>query len=214
MSGQEPIGQALPAPGWYPDPHGVTRWWDGGAWTETVYAARPYAPAQVAAGTRSGTIWVWLTALLPVIGMIPAILALQQMQGTMVQLLQQASDAPTDARGILGEQMSMYANPWLVAATLAGWIFAAAIILFAFFDRRELAARGFDRPFHWVWAFLGSLVYVIGRAVVVRRRGGSAFAPMWVAIVTQFVSTVVVMVWYLQLVATILQNLPSPAGNP
>jgi hypothetical protein len=23
----------LPPPGWYPDPTGVTRWWDGGAWS-------------------------------------------------------------------------------------------------------------------------------------------------------------------------------------
>jgi|GEM_PF-5011825 len=30
------VATALPSPGWYPDPNGDTRWWDGGRWTQHV----------------------------------------------------------------------------------------------------------------------------------------------------------------------------------
>ncbi len=30
------VAPALPSPGWYPDPNGDTRWWDGGRWTQHV----------------------------------------------------------------------------------------------------------------------------------------------------------------------------------
>jgi hypothetical protein len=36
-----------PPPGWYSDPHGAQRWWDGQAWTSHV--AEPVAPVPVAA---------------------------------------------------------------------------------------------------------------------------------------------------------------------
>ena len=34
--------QKLPKPGWYTDPEGEVRWWDGEAWTEQV---RPRIPS-------------------------------------------------------------------------------------------------------------------------------------------------------------------------
>jgi uncharacterized membrane protein len=52
----------------------------------------------------------------------------------------------------------------------------------AYFDRKWLLARGFDRPFHWAFAFIAAPVYTIGRSVVVRRRSGRGIAPMWVSI--------------------------------
>lgn len=38
-----------PAPGWYPDGSGATRWWDGSAWTEHVQPAADQQPAAPAA---------------------------------------------------------------------------------------------------------------------------------------------------------------------
>ncbi|MHB8244232.1 MAG: DUF2510 domain-containing protein [Acidimicrobiales bacterium] len=31
----------LPPPGWYPDPTGTTRWWDGARWTESAVGPPP-----------------------------------------------------------------------------------------------------------------------------------------------------------------------------
>jgi uncharacterized Tic20 family protein len=49
---QDPSGEP-PAPGWYPDPDGRTRWWDGHQWGEAA-GTTPVAPASSAAPT-SGT---------------------------------------------------------------------------------------------------------------------------------------------------------------
>jgi FtsH-binding integral membrane protein len=49
------------------------------------------------------------------------------------------------------------------------------------------------RPFHFAWVFLSSVVYVISRSVVVRRRTGRGIAPMWVSIaglVLSFIFTI------------------------
>ena len=60
---------------------------------------------------------------------------------------------------------------------------------------RELAARGFVRPFPWAWTFLSSLVYVIGRHVVIRRRGGRILAPLVVTIAIQVAILLAASVW-------------------
>ncbi len=211
MSGWESNGQ-LPAPGWYPDPQGVTRWWDGGAWTATTYAQPVLAPAQVRPGTRSSTVWAWLIAVLPLLGVVPVILAMQSMQDSFTRIFEQAASDPTDSRGMLTAQLAMYGNPWVPAASMGSWVLAGLFVLFGFFDWRVLRARGFDRPFHWAWGFLGSLVYLIGRAVVVRRRGASALAPMWVAIVVQVGIFVAAMVAYSLLLVAIMQQVASLSG--
>lgn len=43
----EPVVAQNPAPGWYPDANGVTRWWDGTAWGEAQQAAAAATPAAV-----------------------------------------------------------------------------------------------------------------------------------------------------------------------
>lgn len=62
----------LPPPGWYPDSHGTTRYWDGSAWTEHTQAApavpsvRPplfWAAVGGAAGLVIGGFAPWATAL-------------------------------------------------------------------------------------------------------------------------------------------------------
>lgn len=41
------------APGWYPDPQGVTRWWDGQAWTQHVAPPPPAYHQQPSYGYAS-----------------------------------------------------------------------------------------------------------------------------------------------------------------
>lgn len=52
------MSQAYLPQGWYPDPDGTDaeRWWDGGAWTETVRGGTPPAvPEQTPADKRRGS---------------------------------------------------------------------------------------------------------------------------------------------------------------
>ncbi|MGO7983712.1 hypothetical protein ACC691_38370, partial [Rhizobium johnstonii] len=74
-------------------------------------------------------------------------------------------------------------------------------MLFAFLDWRMLRAAGYERRFHWAWAFLGSLVYVIGRSVLVKRAAGRGSAPMWIAIVLYVVTSIVGIVWVFSQIA-------------
>lgn len=62
--------------------------------------------------------------------------------------------------------------------------------MFAVLDRKWLLRHGYDRPFHWAWAFLG-VVYPIGRSVIVRRRAGRGIAPMWASIAILALSIIV-----------------------
>lgn len=36
--------EAVPPPGWYPDPNGQTRWWDGSAWGQVAAPAQGPSP--------------------------------------------------------------------------------------------------------------------------------------------------------------------------
>jgi hypothetical protein len=188
-----------PAPaGWYPVAPGSPqlRWWDGTQWTEHhhtvgVSPMNPvYAGPDLRApeGTKTGTVWIWIFALVPLLQLaeIPFLLtfytkvlgAFSLSDPTAVEHAEFAPDS-----GIWGL--------WGVA--LVGY---AICVVFALLDYRALGKRGVPRPFHWAWTFLSSLVYMIGRTVVVRRRTGTGLAPLWVniaALVAVFVVTQIVL---------------------
>ncbi|MFF2387914.1 DUF2510 domain-containing protein [Agromyces sp. NPDC058104] len=209
--------------GWYPEPSGAEgqRWWDGTQWTEyaTPLAAPPAAPqpvqqqpafgehaprpaqqplpygqatvSTVDAATPTSTVWIWLIVALPALGFVPFLLIDWQ------RILELSVDAQYSSSP--AAQLAVYSDPWYVVSSLSGWAIAALIVLFAYFDRRELVERGFERPFHWAWAFFAlftSLVYVIGRSVVVKRRSGRGMAPMWVAIAVTVVIMVAAIAWF------------------
>ena len=171
--------------GWYPDPAGTPRqrWWDGGAWTEhynevPVAAAAQPAAQQAYAGAQQPysyaaagqdlkapegipvyNIWIWLVLALPVVSTILS-------YATTDWASLASSSAPTNGALVLGA---------------LGWVFYGLSVFFAYRDYKTLLGLGVPRPFHWAWGFL-SMVYVIGRSVVIRRRTGHGILPMWLAI--------------------------------
>jgi hypothetical protein len=175
---------AVPA-GWYPDHTGApqSRWWDGDAWTDRVRpedsvpesrmpdsrmpdSPAPYAmrraPASVPDGTRVYNVFIWIIVLLPIVN-IATLLTYD---------VSSIATTPTDPYAV-------YRDPAYLGSLALGWIAYLGSALVAYFDRSRLLRDGYDRPFHWTWAFLGGGVYVIGRSVIVHRRSGRGLAPIW-----------------------------------
>lgn len=123
------------------------------------------------------TPFFWVIVLLPLTGLLIF---------TMVDLHAYLSDimrvAEAGADPSTGAVPMMPTPPGLLIGQLISWAAYALTVVLAFFDWRTLRNRGIDRPFPWPWAFL-SLVYVIGRSVVVKRRTGRGLAPLVVYIV-------------------------------
>jgi hypothetical protein len=167
--------------GWYADPqnpaHG--RYWDGSAWTELRHAPGqpfPAAPPLTAPpGTPWNTIWIWLIIALPV---VPILLLLFVPWGSMF-----AFDPTTDdPRSAMSSAFGIFLSPFYWASIVLSYVVYGLSVFFAYRDVKELATRGVPKPFHWAFAFIGGLVYTIGRSVVVKRRTGRGHAPIWAEI--------------------------------
>lgn len=167
------------APGWFPDPSGGpgVRWWDGQSWTQHMsdsaaqLTSPSIEPRQVSPGTPRYTPHIWIIVAIPVVWVLLEIFL--NTNGYRIY----SALAPT-----IGSLADYTGPSILLLQQLSIWVAYGLAVMFAFFDRRVLLRRGFDRPFHWAWAFLGSVVYVIGRSVVVRRRSGGGLVPMWVSL--------------------------------
>lgn len=185
--------------GWYPDERGTLRWWDGARWAPAPAPANFATPGQglVAEGTSANTVWVWIIVLLPVLSAIPMFGYLAQVQQSMMDLLYAIplDGSEIDPQVMLAFQMGIIFNPWYAAMMILGVATYGLSVWFGYLDSRELQRRGFTRPFHWAWTFLSVLVYVIGRTVVIRHRGGRGAAPLVVLIVTQALLLVGIFVW-------------------
>lgn len=209
--------------GWYPQPDGSggQRWWDGARWTEhtsplaapavaPVSAAAPApAPAptpapplpqyetraqpQVPAGTPVDTPWIWLIVALPLLPLIP--LFLWDLEGYILRSM-------TDPMA----QLALYLDPWYLMGIGLGWVAYGLMVWFAYLDVKVLRALGYTRQFHWAWAFLSSLVYVIGRSVVVKRQAGRGIAPMWVVIALNVVVLIAALVWAGVIIANVVSE--------
>ena len=194
-------GQTQPA-GWYPDPSGGpgTRWWDGQSWTQHVSdpALQVYAsnePRRVDPSTPLYTPWIWLIVLLPLV--------------SLVGLLFWDMDAYMRSSMSSTDPFAQYTDPGYVLLQASSWLLYALSVLFAFLDRRVLLQRGFDRPFHWAWTFLGSTVYIIGRSVIVRRRSGKGLLPIWVTIGVVVISLIVGIAKVASAVSAMMAVMPS-----
>lgn len=147
------------------------------------YPTSPRAFPSVAPGTDSRTIWVWSLIAVSVLGLLPSIWASYELMRVM---LASASMSPTGAdSAAIDPSLANDITQWLVLSIILGWASVAVVAWFAALDARALRQRGFVRPFHGAWSLLTPLVYVIGRHVVIRRRGGSGSAPLIATIVSQ-----------------------------
>ena len=177
--------------GWYPDPSNAqrSRWWDGAQWTENY--SDPYAPAvalKAPDGTVTNTVWIWLIIVLP---LLPLLGLLTIDWGSLFNFASYSSGDPSD---VMIAQLALFLSPGYLGALFGGWIVYGLNGFFAFRDWKQLQSAGVPKPFHFAWVFLSSLVYVIGRAVVVKRRTDHGSAILWAAIgsiVLMFVITFV-----------------------
>lgn len=189
---------AVTPAGWYPDPAGGgrSRWWDGAQWTEHYHD--PYAVGVQAAalkapeGTVTNTPWIWLIILLPLVSFIPLALI---PWGSMFEY---DLDNPYSS---INSSMGVLLSPGYILTLVLSPIIYGLSALFAYQDHKTLTARGVPQPFHWAWVFLSSLVYVIGRSVVVRRRTGQGFAPFWAAMGTIALS-LIFSIWLMVVIFT------------
>ena len=82
-----------------------------------------------------------------------------------------------------------------VAVVLSPLVWIAGIV-FSYLDWARLNAVGVERPFHWAWAFLTPLVYVIGRSVIVRRVAAPrGLVPIWVLLAVYAAGIVSSSIW-------------------
>lgn len=188
--------------GWYPDASNGNRlrYWDGVRWTEH-FAAPAGAPAQLTApaGTDPNTPWIWLNLFVPLLGSLPLLFV---DWGGLFHV------DPSDPEGMIQRQLAIFSSPAYVLSVVLPWFTAAAAIVFAFLDWRELTRRGVPQPFHWAFAFLGS-VYPIGRGVVARRRTGRGIAPTYVAIAIIATSFLVGIILAFVIVGAVISQIPT-----
>jgi hypothetical protein len=178
--------------GWYADPVGRPqyRFWSGVQWTEYTH---PYPLARSAesamrrvrdrqprltVGTRVNSVWVWLIVGLFVLS-FAVIYGFALGFGRVLE------------RGLSGSQgvaLSFYTDPayWILIGIT--WVILAATVVCAWRDTRYLSSIGLLRPFHWAFAFLGPLVYMIGRSIVAGRAVAGSYRPLWALSVAMVLS--------------------------
>ena len=148
------------------------------------------------AGTPWNTVWIWLLVFVPLLPSIGLLFIDFRGMFSYASLMNGASASA-----------SLMTSPAYLFVALSGWVIYGLSVLFAFLDYRELSRRGVPSPFHWAFAFISSIVYVIGRSVVVRRRTGKGISPMWVSIVSYVVTSVIVTAYLVWVMVDAFQRL-------
>ncbi|OJV78930.1 MAG: hypothetical protein BGO37_00810 [Cellulomonas sp. 73-92] len=202
-------------PGWYPDPWGraARRYWDGTQWTPQLSgeggAGRPRLPGSARIYGDS----IWLLALLPILSTATIWLMHVDVSSLTAYIraneqLQASGGTPTT----FYNPYSMF-GPGYTVAVLLGLLLQATLIVLAYRDRQYLGRLGVQRPFHWAWAFLGAIVYVVGRSVVVHKVAAPrGYAPMWAAIATYAVALVSGGIWAAVLIVSLTQQFSTQLG--
>ena len=162
-------------------------------YVQPSYAQAPVEYPKVVQGTSSTTWWIWLVIVLPLLPILAYLFL--DFDGYLREIIRLSSSSGN--RGFVGSGAPF--GGFTVAVLLIdllGLVVYGLSVLFAYLDWRELERRGFARPFHWAWTFLSQIVYVIGRTVVVRRRGGGqdTLWPIWGLIAVTVISIVLAIV--------------------
>jgi len=139
-------------------------------------------PLKAPAGTDVNTVWIWLLVGIQILPLITAVLL------PWGGMFDYDLDDPAAA---MRASLSIYLSPLYWLSIALGWAVYGFGVYFAYLDHRVLGLRGVPSPFHWAFAFLGGIVYVVGRAIVVHRRTGAGYAPLWAAGVCVALSFVV-----------------------
>ncbi|MBT2585678.1 DUF2510 domain-containing protein [Arthrobacter sp. ISL-95] len=184
-------------PGWYPDPSDprFVRWWDGRAWTAQQAPAQFQAQGQFQAPVQQPrrelspetpvyNPFIWAITLLPLLSVL--FLLTWQPEFRMI----------TTRQGVTTmDPFSMY-TPGYFLLMGSSFLSYGLSVLFAFLDRQRLLKSGVVRPFHWAWAFLSALVYVIGRSVIVNKVAPKrGLWPVWATIAVFVISMVITGIW-------------------
>lgn len=190
-------------PGWYPVAAGqsLQRYWDGAVWTDHTYDPTPQ-PLRAPEGTNTNTLWMWLLC----IGGPVASMAMIIFEGFWL-----SSFANVDFTDPSSAASFVY-SPTYFLLIASGWIVAGLLVVVGWLDRRVLLAAGVPNPFHWAWSFLGSIVYVIGRSVVVKRRTGQGLAPLWVFVALEGATFVLGFVVIAIALSAIFQSVANATG--
>lgn len=207
MTDHHSMSQTPAAPGWYPDGSGGQRWWDGRGWTD--HTAPAPAPAlnniverpRLPEGARIDTVWVWIVSLATVVTAIPIFFF--DFSGYMravveAELSGSTSSVPAAVTSYMGFILVMTALSWAV------WGFT---VFAAYRDYKHLASIGVVRPFHWAFAFIPyTIVYLIGRHVVLRKVSRTAGWPLWAHIASYALLIVGSIVWSVVLVQSMMSE--------
>ncbi|WP_420178711.1 DUF2510 domain-containing protein [Paenarthrobacter sp. TA1.8] len=202
-------GSTTPA-GWYPDPSDprFVRWWDGRAWTAHQAPAQFQAPGQFQAPvpvprpelrpeTPVYNPFIWAITLMPLVSIL--FLLTWQPEFKMI----------TTRQGVTTmDPFSMYTPAYFLLMG-SSFLFYGLSVFFAFLDRQRLLKSGVVRPFHWAWAFLSALVYVIGRSVIVNKVAPKrGLWPVWATIAVFVISMVITGIW----MSNFMQSMYSQLG--
>jgi hypothetical protein len=151
-------------------------------------------------GVSTSTPFIWVLVVLPLVQLIG--LAFWDIPDYLER-------ATTFTPGVYQSPFT----PGYLAYTGIGILAYALTVVFAWLDHRALVAKGIVKPFPWPWAFL-TVVYVIGRSVVVKRRTGGGLAPLWLYIVVYVVTLAVVFSVFLSALVEFAQTVPSLPTSP
>ncbi|HEY9425474.1 MAG TPA: DUF2510 domain-containing protein, partial [Microterricola sp.] len=167
------------------------------------YAAQPYGmtmtQGRVPEGTPTANWLIWAYTLLPLLSVFT--LFAWDFEGYMLAAMTDPLAAD-----------SMMLDPGYLLLSVGSWVIAAGMIVLAVLDWRWLGQQGYPRRFHWAWAILSNLVYVIGRSVVVKRQAGRGLAPMWATLAVSLLSLVLIIVWFVQMMNVIMAMVSTTPG--
>jgi hypothetical protein len=134
----------------------------------------PTTALRAPARTDVNTVWGWLLAIQP----LSAIIVLFPLSGFFTLL---GNLNPSNAKVV----NALPGDPGLLTAIIVGLVGNILFVVFAYLDARQLRLNGLPKPFAWGWSFFvlvsgGTLVYEIGRLVIIRRRtGGGGLGAFW-----------------------------------